>query len=78
MLANLLSSLLLSADTSTLWVLVLTSVLVYWIRWRNSRFVRLVDSVPGPRGLPLLGNALQLNVDQVGQWLHSLLPPASS
>ncbi|XP_057365351.1 cytochrome P450 4c3-like [Daphnia carinata] len=33
----------------------------YWI-WSRSRFVRLVNALPGPVALPLLGNALDLNV----------------
>nr|QST15028.1 CYP4BY4 protein [Diaphanosoma celebensis] len=65
MLASLISFVLLPANTWTLWVAVLSFLLVYWILWRNSRFVRLIESIPGPKGLPLFGNALQLNVSQV-------------
>ncbi len=29
----------------------------YWV-WTRSRFVRLIDALPGPKPLPLLGNLL--------------------
>ncbi len=28
----------------------------YWVMWSRSRFVRLIDALPGPKPLPLLGN----------------------
>lgn len=31
----------------------------YWM-WSRSRFVRLVDALPGPKPLPVLGNILHL------------------
>ncbi len=31
----------------------------YWV-WSRSRFVRLIDALPGPNPLPLLGNILHL------------------
>ncbi|XP_046632812.1 cytochrome P450 4c3-like [Daphnia pulicaria] len=36
---------------------------IYYWTWSKSRFVRLVDTIPGPKTLPLLGNILELNVD---------------
>ena len=52
---------------ATLWTGVAVAAVAYWICWSRSAFVRAVDAVPGPKGWPLVGNALQLNVDQVGQ-----------
>jgi cytochrome P450 family 4 len=31
----------------------------YWV-WSRTRFVRLIDALPGPKTLPLLGNILEL------------------
>ncbi|XP_045127666.1 cytochrome P450 4C1-like [Portunus trituberculatus] len=33
--------------------------------WRRRRMVRLINKLPGPPGLPLLGNALDVNIDIV-------------
>ena len=35
---------------------------IYYWTWTRSRIVRLVNAIPGPKALPLLGNFLQLNV----------------
>lgn len=51
----------------TTWLVLAASGLAYYALWRNSRFVRLIDAIPGPRGLPVLGSILDLNVDQVGK-----------
>lgn len=40
-------------------------VIYYWI-WSRSRFVRLVNALPGPSFFPVLGNFLDLNVDHDG------------
>jgi cytochrome P450 family 4 len=45
-------------------------VVYYWV-WSKSRFVRLVNAIPGPNALPLLGNILELNVDHDGNVLRS-------
>lgn len=50
----------------TWWLIVAVSV-VGWLCWRNSRYVRLIDAIPGPKGIPVLGNLLQVYVDQVGK-----------
>lgn len=49
------------------WTLVALCVIAYYWTWCNSRFARLIDAIPGPRGLPVLGSILDLNVDQVGK-----------
>lgn len=44
----------------------LASILVYWLgmRWNRSRR----SSPPGPRGLPLIGNALHMPADR--EWVQ--------
>ncbi len=45
---------------------ILTIVLIYYLNWRRSRFVRLIESIPGPSTFPLLGNLLDVNVTRDG------------
>ncbi|KAI9552443.1 hypothetical protein GHT06_022809 [Daphnia sinensis] len=35
---------------------------VYYFVWSRSRFVRLIDTLPGPKTYPVLGNIFELNV----------------
>nr|QST15029.1 CYP4BY5 protein [Diaphanosoma celebensis] len=49
-------------------VLLVSVVVVYWARWRNSRIVRLVSRIPGPKGLPFIGNILDAAC-QPTEWL---------
>ena len=46
--------------TNRLWITLIATLLIYWFAWSRSRFVRLINRLPGPRGIPLLGNALQI------------------
>jgi hypothetical protein len=39
--------------------------LIEWIKWRNS-FMCLIEKIPGPSGLPVIGNALDMRIDKVG------------
>jgi len=48
--------------------IVLLIIFRYW-SWSRSRFVRLINALPGPKALPFLGNALDLNVDHDGYLL---------
>ncbi|XP_069698222.1 cytochrome P450 4c3 [Periplaneta americana] len=34
-----------------------------WYRRRRARLVRLIDRIPGPPSLPIIGNAIELNVE---------------
>jgi hypothetical protein len=44
---------------------------VWYLLWSQSRFVRLINALPGPNALPLLGNALDLiNLNQQGLINH--------
>ncbi|XP_046641927.1 cytochrome P450 4C1-like [Daphnia pulicaria] len=49
----------------TTWFVLASCAVLAWICWRNSRYVRLINAVPGPKGIPILGNLLELNVGQV-------------
>lgn len=51
------------------WAVLVVILLLCWVCWRNTRFVKLIDAIPGPKGIPILGNILQVNVDQVGKVL---------
>ncbi|XP_057365312.1 cytochrome P450 4C1-like [Daphnia carinata] len=42
-------------------LLVFLVTVLYWM-WSRSRFVRLVNALPGPKALPLLGNVFELNI----------------
>jgi cytochrome P450 family 4 len=42
-------------------LLVVSLVFYYWT-WSQSRDVRLINAIPGPKSLPLLGNLLDLDV----------------
>ncbi|KAK8397248.1 hypothetical protein O3P69_004746 [Scylla paramamosain] len=58
------------ADDGRWWVpgsvtLSLLALLMLVWYWRRRRMVRLINKLPGPPGLPLLGNALDVNIDIV-------------
>lgn len=48
----------------TCFILVIVPI-CYYI-WLRSRFVRLVNALPGPKQLPVLGNLLELSVNYDG------------
>jgi cytochrome P450 family 4 len=41
-------------------------IVVYYVVWSRSRFVRLINAIPGPDAMPILGNILELNVTHDG------------
>lgn len=55
-----------SATTTSLWLLLAVIPVLYYWAWSRSHFVRLVNALPGPKYVPLLGNVLDLYVDRDG------------
>jgi hypothetical protein len=45
-----------------MWLLLVVSLVFYYWTWSQSRVVRLINAIPGPKSLPLLGNILDLDV----------------
>ncbi|XP_055697965.1 cytochrome P450 4c3 [Phlebotomus papatasi] len=50
-----------SPITLLVYVLLITLILLY--NKRRARFVKLIDKIPGPPGIPILGNTIEINVD---------------
>ena len=50
-------------------------VIYYWL-WSRSKFVQIINSMPGPKYFPFLGNVLDLYVDRDGSssTFHVYLP----
>lgn len=55
-----------SPVTVFLTVAILIAVVIY--NRRRSRLVRLIEKIPGPKPLPLLGNAVEMSVDHDGKY----------
>lgn len=53
-------------------LLVILLIGYYWT-WSRSRFVRLINALPGPDALPFLGNFMDLNVDHDGVFIITLV-----
>ena len=59
-------------SSAIVWLCLATLMAVYYWIWTRSRVVRLVNAIPGPKALPLLGNFLHLNVGHEAwlKWVH--------
>lgn len=55
--------------TSVFYFLLVPLVIVWYIYWKVSRrhLVELAEKIPGPSGLPLLGNALEFVGSSAGK-----------
>jgi cytochrome P450 family 4 len=53
---------------SSIAVVLVVYVLVAWCRRlkRRAHMVRLIDRIPGPPSLPIIGNAIEMNVEHDG------------
>lgn len=51
----------------TLLLLTTVSCAIYVYNRRRAHIVRHIDKIPGPAGLPILGNTLHINVDHDGE-----------
>jgi cytochrome P450 family 4 len=59
-------------------LLVSILVVVYWRHRSRARMVRLIDKIPGPPSLPVIGNAIEMNVEHDGTCpsVHKLTLPS--
>lgn len=55
------------SPVTMMFVTVLTCFVVMYNR-RRARMVRLIGKVPGPAAMPIVGNAIECNVDHDGGW----------
>lgn len=61
----------LSEATGLFYYLLIATLLLWYIYWRLSRkhMLELAEKIPGPDGLPFLGNALDLLGSPSGKYL---------
>ena len=57
----------------TLLIVTVSILLVIKFLLSQSRNDQLIQKIPGPRGLPLVGNAISLNVNLTGIYFSFLL-----
>lgn len=46
---------------------------IYVYNKRRARLVKLIEKIPGPASMPLLGNSLHINVDHDGELVVRIL-----
>lgn len=56
-------------NCSIMTLMLITLVIAYVIlyKWKRERLVKLIDKLPGPPGFPLIGNAIEINVEHDGK-----------
>lgn len=54
-----------SPITIALYALI-TTILVYYQK-KRARLVKLIEKIPGPPSLPIIGNTIEINVDHDGE-----------
>lgn len=57
------------AATNLFYVLLVPAIILWYTYWRLSRrhLYDLAEDIPGPKGLPLIGNALEFTGGSVGK-----------
>lgn len=57
---------------SPLTVFLIVSVLLFVVMFnrKRARMVKLIEKIPGPAALPILGNAIEMNVDHDGEYFR--------
>lgn len=51
--------------TLALYALLATLAILY--QKKRARLVKLIDKIPGPAALPIIGNTIEINVDHDGE-----------
>lgn len=56
--------------TLALYAIIASIVLFY--QKKRARLVKLIEKIPGPPSLPIIGNTIEINVDHDGEWTDEL------
>jgi len=57
------------SSTTYILLILLTICLCVWrICWTRSRYARLINTIPGSKGLPIIGNLLELPCDHASMY----------
>lgn len=49
---------------------IIAAIVVFYQK-KRARMVRLIDKIPGPSSLPIIGNTIEINVDHDGELAFS-------
>lgn len=55
------------------WLLLVGMPIVYYFIWNNSEYVRLINTLPGPKPFPVIGNLLDIQIHDDGIGLYCSL-----